>query len=62
MATAKNTFDFIGSISVLRGVSLRDRECLREMTFIMYQLGLGEGREKVGVTRPSFSRASGNTA
>lgn len=59
MATAKNTFDFTGSISVLKGVSLRDREYLREMTFIMYQLGLGEGREKVGVTGHLFQEPVG---
>lgn len=34
---------------------------MREMASIIYQLQLGEGREKVAVTSLSFSRATGNT-
>lgn len=61
MSGAKNTFDFSGSISVPRGLGLRDQDYVREMTSVIHLLGLPEGREKVAVIRPNFSRASGNT-
>lgn len=61
MSGAKNTFDFSGSISVPRGLGLRDKDYVREMTSVIHLLGLPEGKEKVAAMRPSFSRASGNT-
>lgn len=32
---------------------------MRKMPSILHHLGLGEGREKMAVKRPSFSRTSG---
>lgn len=44
MSGAKNTLDFSGSISVPRGLGLRDRGSVRRMTSVVHLLGLQEGR------------------